>query len=263
MLVCITILFLMMIGPSCAVNLIIKDGDTLTLDGTDFRLDGIDAPEKDQMCFDEKGEIWACGIEARDQLAALIGNRVVRCEDMGPDNVYPKRRIGICTAEGETISLNRWLVREGWALNFEPYAKGRFKLDENDARENRRGLWGLLCSTVGPPQLEKERGQVARPHLRQCSQTRAAIYSLIIPTCRPVARLKGKSPCEHTLQVIAAFTTWRAAAAIPTRRIQTAGSAPKTRRRLRDSANRTDVRRAILVERYGRKRHRLGHRNGS
>jgi endonuclease YncB( thermonuclease family) len=72
MLVCITILFLMMIGPSWAVNLFIKDGDTLTLDGTDFRLDGIDAPEKDQMCFDEKGEICACGIEARDRLAALV-----------------------------------------------------------------------------------------------------------------------------------------------------------------------------------------------
>src|SRR6516162_11386290 len=30
------------------------DGDTLIVDGTDFRLDGIDAPEFNQICLDEK-----------------------------------------------------------------------------------------------------------------------------------------------------------------------------------------------------------------
>ena len=39
------------------------------------------------------------------------------------------------------MSLNQWLVREGWALNFEPYAKGRFKADQDEAREKGRGLW--------------------------------------------------------------------------------------------------------------------------
>ena len=39
------------------------------------------------------------------------------------------------------MSLNQWLVREGWALNFEPYSKGRFKADEDAARNNNRGIW--------------------------------------------------------------------------------------------------------------------------
>ena len=43
--------------------------------------------------------------------------------------------------EGVATTLNEWLVREGWALNFEPYAKGQFKAAEEDARKEGRGLW--------------------------------------------------------------------------------------------------------------------------
>jgi hypothetical protein len=32
-------------------------------------------------------------------------------------------------------------VREGWALNFEPYAKGRFRTHQADAERERRGVW--------------------------------------------------------------------------------------------------------------------------
>lgn len=39
------------------------------------------------------------------------------------------------------MSLNQWLVQQGWALNFEPYARGRFKSDEDDAGIKGRGVW--------------------------------------------------------------------------------------------------------------------------
>jgi hypothetical protein len=102
-------------------------------------LDGIDAPEFNQVCLDEKGQEWKCGLAARDGLAKLIENCAVQCEDKGPDKVHPDRRIGICTFEG--VELNKWLVREGWAVNFEPYAKGRFLRDQADAAKNLRGIW--------------------------------------------------------------------------------------------------------------------------
>lgn len=140
----IAVLFFFVISPSfAAAEATITDGDTLVLGGTIYRLDGIDAPETDQPCVDGKGAVWACGIEARDQLKKLTGKRDVRCDDKGPDTSNPKskRRIGICWVAGETMSLNQWLVREGWALNFEPYAKGRFKADEDSARDNHHGLW--------------------------------------------------------------------------------------------------------------------------
>jgi endonuclease YncB( thermonuclease family) len=134
-------LVLILTNPVWAAEPIVADGDTFTLDGTKFRLDGIDAPEFNQICLDEKGQQWKCGFAARDALAKLIANRTIWCEDKGPDRVRPGRQIGICTIEGTDISLNKWLVQKGWALNFEPFAKGRFVADQADATDSRRGMW--------------------------------------------------------------------------------------------------------------------------
>jgi endonuclease YncB( thermonuclease family) len=124
-----------------AASPVVKDGGTLQLASVTYRLDGIDAPEFDQMCIDDHADAWACGVEARDQLTNMIGGRQVRCEDLGIGTTYRKRHIGICTVEGETTSLNQLLVRQGFALNFEPYAREQFKDDEAGAKDNRRGLW--------------------------------------------------------------------------------------------------------------------------
>jgi endonuclease YncB( thermonuclease family) len=124
-----------------AASATVGDGGTLQVAGVTYRLDGIDAPALDQMCIDEHADTWACGLEARDQLGRLIGDRQVRCEDLGADATYRKRHIGICTLEGETASLNQVLVRQGFAVNSDSAAKGRFGDDETAAKGNRRGLW--------------------------------------------------------------------------------------------------------------------------
>jgi len=86
-------LVLILTSPVWAAECIVIDGDTLTLRGTKFRLDGIDAPEFNQICLDEKGQEWNCGVAARDALAKLIENCAVKCEDKGPDKVHRDRRI--------------------------------------------------------------------------------------------------------------------------------------------------------------------------
>jgi endonuclease YncB( thermonuclease family) len=128
-------------SPGWAASPIVRDGGTLELADATYRLDGIDAPAFDQICIDDHADSWTCGVEARDQLASLIGGRPVRCEDLGVDAATRKRHVGLCTVEGETTSLNQLLVRQGFALNFEPSAKGRFREDEAGAKDNRRGLW--------------------------------------------------------------------------------------------------------------------------
>ena len=138
--VLILILAIFSASQSFAASPIVRDGATLQLADVTYRLDGIDAPELDQICIDEHADPWACGVEARDQLAKLIGGHEVRCDDLGPAP-YRKRHIGICTVKGDSASLNALVVRQGFALNFEPYAKGRFKDDEAGAKDNRRGLW--------------------------------------------------------------------------------------------------------------------------
>ena len=50
------------------------DGDTLILNGSPYRLDGVDAPETDQVCLDAAGAVWTCGIEARDQRKTLLAS---------------------------------------------------------------------------------------------------------------------------------------------------------------------------------------------
>src|SRR5260370_20742206 len=100
----ILILAVFSASQSLAAGAMVRDGGTLKVAGVTYRLDGIDAPELDQLCIDEHADAWACGVEARDQLSNLIGGRQVRCEDLGLGTTYKKRHIGICIVEGENAS---------------------------------------------------------------------------------------------------------------------------------------------------------------
>jgi endonuclease YncB( thermonuclease family) len=111
----------------------IIDGDTIVIGVTKIRLESIDAPESDQICVDENGERWACGIAARDRLAGHVGNGPVDCTPSGLD-AYG-RTLAVCRIRGE--DLNAWMVREGWALAFIHYSKA-YLPDEGPPR--RAGL---------------------------------------------------------------------------------------------------------------------------
>ena len=134
-------LLLFSMSSALAAEVTVRDGDTIQFAGVTYRLDGIDAPEFDQTCIDDQAEPWACGVEARDQLAKLIDKRGVHCEDLGPDKSYGKWHVGICSVDGETASLNQLMVRQGFALNTEASGKTRFAEDAADAKSNLRGLW--------------------------------------------------------------------------------------------------------------------------
>jgi endonuclease YncB( thermonuclease family) len=160
----IFVLLLLTLTPSRA-----NDADTLTINGITYRFDGIDAPELDQSCIDEFGDLYPCGRVALKALQQFIAERTVHCEDLGPDPKYPQRSIGQCSVDG--IDLHGWLVKEGWALNFEPYAHGRFKNYEREAREGRFGIW---------------KGCFVNPQDFRRWNKRGA--SLIGPSCPPDAR---------------------------------------------------------------------------
>jgi endonuclease YncB( thermonuclease family) len=140
-LVFLVVALLSFASPSRAANVTVRGGDTIQLGDVTYRLDGIDVPELDQVCINDQADPYSCGIEARDQLTKLIGARQVHCDDLGADKAFPKRHTGLCTVEGETDSLNVQLVRAGFAMDFEPSAKGRFLQDEASARDGRKGLW--------------------------------------------------------------------------------------------------------------------------
>lgn len=114
----------------------IVDGDTLTIGAMKVRLEGIDAPETDQVCLNALGIRWTCGIDARDQLAGHIAGRVISCSSNATD-AY-QRTLAICSLAGE--DLNAWMVHQGWALAYVKYSSA-YRQAEEDARANQRGLW--------------------------------------------------------------------------------------------------------------------------
>jgi endonuclease YncB( thermonuclease family) len=132
---------MLLANPVLAANPIVRDANTLQVDDTTYRLDGVDAPELDQVCIDDHADPWACGVDARDQLTRLIGGHPVHCDDLGPDKAHRKRHLGLCTVNGETTSLNQQLIRLGFALNAQPSAKSRFDQDQASAKDGRTGLW--------------------------------------------------------------------------------------------------------------------------
>ncbi|MBR0801517.1 thermonuclease family protein [Bradyrhizobium jicamae] len=127
--------------PGHAATAVVKDGSTIQLGSVTYRLDGIDAPAVDQPCLDEHADPWSCGVEARDQLARLIAGKQIHCDDIGADPTFKRRRLGVCKIEGDPTSLSEVLIRQGYALNVETSATGRFKPDEAAAKDDRQGLW--------------------------------------------------------------------------------------------------------------------------
>jgi endonuclease YncB( thermonuclease family) len=112
------------------------DADTMVIGEARVRLEGIDAPETDQVCLDAKGQRWTCGIEARDRLKHRIEGRELSCVKRGKDRY--SRTLAICSAQGQ--ELNPWLVREGLALAYVQYSHV-YVPEQTAARDARKGMW--------------------------------------------------------------------------------------------------------------------------
>jgi endonuclease YncB( thermonuclease family) len=112
------------------------DGDTIAVGSQHVRLQGIDAPETDQVCLDAQGERWTCGIAARERLSAHIAGRPITCAMRSEDRYG--RMLATCSTSGE--NLNAWMVREGWALAYVQYSR-EYVADEAGARAHRSGMW--------------------------------------------------------------------------------------------------------------------------
>ena len=115
---------------------IITDGDTIKILNNKIRLHGIDAPEQNQKCIKNKKE-YNCGVVATDVLVKKIGKNLVKCFTQKNKDRY-NRFIGVCFVEKE--DLNKWMVRNGYAIAYRRYSKD-YILDEEFAKTNKLGLW--------------------------------------------------------------------------------------------------------------------------
>jgi endonuclease YncB( thermonuclease family) len=115
---------------------VITDGDTIKILNNKIRLHGIDAPEKKQKCTQNKKK-YNCGVVAAKQLTKKINKKLVKCLTQKNKDRY-NRFIGICFVEQE--DLNKWMVRNGYAVAYKRYSKD-YILDEEFAKKNKLGLW--------------------------------------------------------------------------------------------------------------------------
>lgn len=126
-------------GSAQAATAVVRDGDTIQLGDVTYRLDGADAPELDQVCLNDHADPWSCGLDARDQLAKLIGSNAVHCDDLGPDKTFRNRHVGICRVDNDAVSLNRQMVQKGLAVSVG--AAATLRDDAIAAKAENSGLW--------------------------------------------------------------------------------------------------------------------------
>ena len=117
----------------------ITDGDTLKRNGVRYRLEGIDAPEINQVCT-LNSQDWECGLAAALYLEQLHGIEGFECEDLGQDHY--KRILARCYIfkNDNRMDIGSIMVREGYALAYRRYSNDY--IDEEElAKEKKRGLW--------------------------------------------------------------------------------------------------------------------------
>ena len=118
-------------GPARVV-----DGDTLDIDGTSFRISGIDAPEMGQLCLSPEGTEFDCGEVARRGLEQMINGQEVACSAEEVD--FYRRPIAVCTLEG--IDLGGAMVSQGYALAYAEYSDS-YVVQAEAAKAASIGIW--------------------------------------------------------------------------------------------------------------------------
>lgn len=117
------------------------DGDTFDLGGVRIRLQGVDAPERAEICRDAAGRDWDCGAWAGQQLQALLRGATLVCHDLGERTF--NRTVARCEVDGH--DLGALLIERGYVRACprfaarHPHSRGYAAL-EAAAMERRIGL---------------------------------------------------------------------------------------------------------------------------
>lgn len=126
----------------------VVDGDTIQIkinsQPVSVRLIGIDTPET----VDLRRPVGCFGKKASNETKRLLeGKEVILTKDVSNTDKYNRllRYVYLPISGGETLFVNDYLVRQGFAKNYTypPDVKynDRFMAAEKEARENLRGLW--------------------------------------------------------------------------------------------------------------------------
>lgn len=132
----IAALLLLAAQPAHAQSAAILDGGQISIDGGVYRLQGIDAPDPNQVCDDG----YPAGKEAIRTLLGLMKGRRLVCENQGRDPAG--RTVALCRADGR--DLGEQMVRAGmaWAT---PMKRDGYGDVQRDAEAEKLGVHDHPC----------------------------------------------------------------------------------------------------------------------
>ncbi len=111
------------------------DGDSIFIGKTEIRLEGIDAPEYFQECYDAENAPYPCGKLARRALEKMVSARL-ECRRITTDKYH--RAVCICYDDG--VNINRKMVEDGHAVAYKRYTHD-FDEAEKSAQKLKKGIW--------------------------------------------------------------------------------------------------------------------------
>ncbi len=117
-----------------------KDGDTIVINGTNLRLDGVDVPEKKQSCILNGKDDFYPGSEARAWLESYVVGRNISCSYTNTGAFG--RPIATCFVDGK--NLNELLIRYGYA-DIDPRYNLRYSEFLEQAKLEKIGMWRGEC----------------------------------------------------------------------------------------------------------------------
>lgn len=106
-----------------AASIKVRDADTIVVDGTPVRLQGVDAPELKTRA----------GKDARRWMVNYLAGKEVQC-DLTGERSYD-RWIGVCYVDG--VDIGGAVIAAGHALDCKRYSGGRYRHLETPAARSR------------------------------------------------------------------------------------------------------------------------------
>ncbi len=119
----VTIAVALFATTAAAGGLQVRDADTIVVDGTPVRLNGVDAPELGTRS----------GQDAKRWMVNFLRGKNIECELNG-ERSYD-RWVGVCFADGEDIGAA--VIAAGHALDCARYSGGRYRQLETPAAKSR------------------------------------------------------------------------------------------------------------------------------
>lgn len=119
----LTITALILAAPAYAGGTYVRDADTIVVDGTPVRLNGVDAPELGTRS----------GQNAKRWMVNYLRGKSISC-DLNGERTHD-RWVGVCYANGQDIGAA--VIAAGHALDCARYSGGRYRKFETRAARSR------------------------------------------------------------------------------------------------------------------------------